>query len=575
VLVGVVREVVRDLIADCVATLIARIPQWLAEIAGTLGIATPHVVASAVTLISRWVARISDVIQKLVRSINNLRPLLRRLDEIWAAIRNGLRGLIPGGPSTPNTPGSTTPGSTTAPNPSGVDTPTVSSSPTTPSSTTPAGTTPPVSQSPTVSPASPSTPSSTTPAGTTPTATPAPTVAPSAPSTPTTPRTSPTPTTPTAAPTVAPSGPATPSPSSTPTPAATTPTAAPTVAPSGPSAPAGPSSPGGGTSPAFTTPNSTSPTTSPTSPSTSPGATPTPGGVSPGTSPGSTTPGGTGPGTPDGSTPGGTGPDGSTPGNGGDGTGGPNDPDTPNDPDAPRDPDDPFPSSQTDPSFESRLDEVLDQHGITREEFHDLASRSADDLTPEQARIVHDVRHAVELNPDTVVSKVLPEDIARNYLANATDGFNPNTVGGFFARHGDVADFNTPGGMFEGLALNYNNTPFTPGDERIFSIRFEAGSTGDYSIPFGGNDPNSSTMTGFGGGSSGVNERPSFNPPPFTGTGFTASGDHTVPEFTRNPRAEIPEGAAIYETNAAGQERVVGIYGGPDVGWIPVNGGIQ
>jgi ADP-ribosyltransferase exoenzyme len=93
VLVGAVREIVRDLVADCVATLIARIPQWLAEIAATLGLATPHVVASAVALISKWVARISDVIRKLVRSIEKLRPLLRQLGEIWNAIRSGARGL--------------------------------------------------------------------------------------------------------------------------------------------------------------------------------------------------------------------------------------------------------------------------------------------------------------------------------------------------------------------------------------------------------------------------------------------------------------------------------------------------
>jgi hypothetical protein len=122
VLVGVVREVVRDLIADCVATLIARIPQWLAEIAGTLGIATPHVIASAVALISKWVARISDVIRRLVRSIEKLRPLLRRLDEIWEAIRSGVRGLGDAARRGPNgsgsngvSPGGGTDGAATSP----------------------------------------------------------------------------------------------------------------------------------------------------------------------------------------------------------------------------------------------------------------------------------------------------------------------------------------------------------------------------------------------------------------------------------------------------------------------------
>jgi hypothetical protein len=163
VLVGVVREVVRDLIADCVATLIARIPQWLAMSATVVG--APVAVGQAVALISKWVGRISEVITKLVRSVNNLRPLLRRLDEVWEAIRGGLRGLTPGGPSAPRSP-STTPGgpSGPAPDPSAVDTPTVTpngagpTSAPTPSPTAPAAT-------PTVSPDGPGT---TTPASTAP-----------------------------------------------------------------------------------------------------------------------------------------------------------------------------------------------------------------------------------------------------------------------------------------------------------------------------------------------------------------------------------------------------------------------
>lgn len=79
----------------------------------TVGLATPHIVASAVTLISRWVRRIANVIQKLVRSINNLRPLLRRLDEIWETLRTGFR-RAPGGSDSPT---SGVPSATSAPDP--------------------------------------------------------------------------------------------------------------------------------------------------------------------------------------------------------------------------------------------------------------------------------------------------------------------------------------------------------------------------------------------------------------------------------------------------------------------------
>jgi hypothetical protein len=135
VLVGAVREIVRDLVAECVATLIARIPQWVAEIAGTVGIATPHVVASAVALISKWVNRIKDFILKLTRSLEKLKPIMKKLGEIWDAIKKALRSAPDGAPSTPNGPdgltapaGSTTPsGASTTPSSSSTpDTPTVS-----------------------------------------------------------------------------------------------------------------------------------------------------------------------------------------------------------------------------------------------------------------------------------------------------------------------------------------------------------------------------------------------------------------------------------------------------------------
>ena len=123
VLVGVVREVVRDLVAECVSTLIARIPQWAAEIGLTVGIATPHVVASAVALIARWVDRIAEVITSLTRSLGNLMPLIRRLDELFAGIRDGLTGAPSAG-----TPPSTTPTSAA---------PTVDSTASAPGATTP------------------------------------------------------------------------------------------------------------------------------------------------------------------------------------------------------------------------------------------------------------------------------------------------------------------------------------------------------------------------------------------------------------------------------------------------------
>ncbi|MCP2260733.1 RHS repeat-associated core domain-containing protein, partial [Streptoalloteichus tenebrarius] len=139
VLVGAVREIVRDLVAECVATLIARIPQWLVEIGGTFGAATPHVVASAASLIAKWVNRIKDFIQKLVRSLEKLRPLMKKLGDIWDAIRKALTKGGRGGPHTPKSPDAPTTRASTTP----TSTKTPDTTTTSPTSTTPTASHPP------------------------------------------------------------------------------------------------------------------------------------------------------------------------------------------------------------------------------------------------------------------------------------------------------------------------------------------------------------------------------------------------------------------------------------------------
>lgn len=215
ILVGVVREIVRDLIAECVATLVARIPQWLAEEGVTLGLATPHVVASAVALIGKWVRRVADVIQKLVRSIEKLRPLLKKLDEIWEAIRTGLRKLG-GGPSGPHHAPDTPDTPQTAVRPPDTDVTPPSASPDT-APTTGGPSTGPVSDTPTVPDGTPGTPGGPTPAATTPAA-----GIPTVPDGPGPTSTTPTGTTP-AGTTAVPDSPTAPHTAGGPTPASTTP----------------------------------------------------------------------------------------------------------------------------------------------------------------------------------------------------------------------------------------------------------------------------------------------------------------------------------------------------------------
>ncbi|MGH3757396.1 DUF6531 domain-containing protein [Actinophytocola sp.] len=132
--VAAVRELVREIIAELVGRLIA----WAAEIAASLGFATPVVVAQAVSAITKTINTVSTFIRKLIKTIGNVSPLIRnvvtKLDEIIGKLSTLMRGAD--APSTPNAPNvaPTTPSSI-------PDTPTTPSAPTTPSSTPDAPTT--------------------------------------------------------------------------------------------------------------------------------------------------------------------------------------------------------------------------------------------------------------------------------------------------------------------------------------------------------------------------------------------------------------------------------------------------
>ncbi|MDG4789744.1 hypothetical protein O7626_28105 [Micromonospora sp. WMMD1102] len=107
-LVTLVRELVRDLIADFVSVLVVRLPMWLAEAGLTLGAATPLVAAQVSSLVAKWVAKISELLLGLVRSITKLMPMLRRLDdifaELWRALRDATGDGFPGAGATPDVP---------------------------------------------------------------------------------------------------------------------------------------------------------------------------------------------------------------------------------------------------------------------------------------------------------------------------------------------------------------------------------------------------------------------------------------------------------------------------------------
>ena len=80
--VAFVRGLVRQLIADLVGKLIS----WVMEEVFSLGFGTPLVVAQAVTAISKWGEKISELLTKLCETMRRVSPLLGKLAEVFTKI---------------------------------------------------------------------------------------------------------------------------------------------------------------------------------------------------------------------------------------------------------------------------------------------------------------------------------------------------------------------------------------------------------------------------------------------------------------------------------------------------------
>jgi hypothetical protein len=93
-LVGTVRMMVRD----AVATVVSRLVVYAAEVAGTLGLATPLVVEQVSALCASWAARIAGWLRALINSLRKLMGNSSRLAELISELKNQLRSTS--GPDT-------------------------------------------------------------------------------------------------------------------------------------------------------------------------------------------------------------------------------------------------------------------------------------------------------------------------------------------------------------------------------------------------------------------------------------------------------------------------------------------
>ncbi len=213
-----------------------------------------------------------------------------------------------------------------------------------------------------------------------------------------------------------------------------------------------------------------------------------------------------------------------------------------------------------------RVSEALSNHAVSRSDFVELINKPTDTLTPAERDLVNSVRDALPSpTRDTVMQKVIPPgyfDDAGNFVQSRADDYimenNPRVVvdqmGGAVTVAGDTAHLSTPARIYDGLRLDYTDSPFERYDAGTHIIRFQAdpGSSGFYDVP------RNSDMGGDG----------SYDTwdDPFTGNAFTKSADDVIPEYIAK-NITMRDGAEMWEVLEDGTQRLVAVL--KDSEWIP------
>lgn len=215
----------------------------------------------------------------------------------------------------------------------------------------------------------------------------------------------------------------------------------------------------------------------------------------------------------------------------------------------------------------SRVDDVLARHDISRSELNDLVNKPAADLTPSERATLNAVRDDFPA-PDssTVMQKVIDQPYfdektgelrlggADNYIH---DHYAADEVRGAVTVADDTSHLGTPRSINEDLRLDYDGTHHSTGDASTHVIRFQTDQP-NFDIP------RNSDMTG-------SPTRFDSWSDPFTGNGFTKSGDDIIPEYVTDGPTVIREGAEMWEVTDSGTQRLVAVLRSIDgePAWIP------
>jgi hypothetical protein len=109
-LIGGMVAAARNLIRDLVTQAIGQVVQT--ALIALAGVTIPYVVARVATLVASWSSRIADVVRNVSGSLSKLQPLMQRLEQLWADIKQALGTRKAPAPPEP-TPVTTTQAATT------------------------------------------------------------------------------------------------------------------------------------------------------------------------------------------------------------------------------------------------------------------------------------------------------------------------------------------------------------------------------------------------------------------------------------------------------------------------------
>lgn len=185
--------------------------------------------------------------------------------------------------------------------------------------------------------------------------------------------------------------------------------------------------------------------------------------------------------------------------------------------------------------IDENLDGAVDDNKKYNVKLSDAQIESINELKEMRANVP-------EITDETVMQKVITPDQFDEYTRND----DPKTqVSGCASKAADVAPYtNNMEQAYETLRLDYQGTPYkgiVENNGDMYVMRF----TSDY-CPSNGDYPK---MDG---------SQP-WNKSPCTGTGFTGSTEHLVPEYTYGRGQDITDGA-IFKVDGDGNETMVAMW---------------